>query len=275
MSLVILDNLARMYRAFGRSAEAVALAEQVRDMRVMLLGALHPDTIYTLHNLGSAYNADGQTEKALAMYQRAAAGLEKREFAHAAARQIVHDLSDLLDQHGQSEQADVWRQKWLVAVKTREGPSSPAYTNALAQLGGDLVQSKQYDKAEPILRECAALVRTHQPEDLTRSLVESWLGTVLLEQKKYADAEPLLLKGYEGIKARQAQMPPLYARFRVNEAGQRIVQLYEAWNRPEDAAEWRAKLQTPRPDQSKPSSSGAAPHSAPSQGGTAKPHGGR
>jgi hypothetical protein len=28
----------------------------------------------------------------------------------------------------------------------------------------------------------------------------------------------------------------------VAEAGERIVQLYEAWGRPEKAAEWRVKL---------------------------------
>jgi hypothetical protein len=64
----------------------------------------------------------------------------------------------------------------------------------------------------------------------------------LLGQEKYADAELVLVRGYEGLKAREGQIPPLYARLRVAGAGRRIVRLYESWGRPENAAEWRAKL---------------------------------
>ena len=96
--------------------------------------------------------------------------------------------------------------------------------------------------AEPILRECLAIFQRKQPEDLTTFHAQSLLGGVLLGQEKYAEAEPLLLRGYEGLKAREGQIPPLYARYRVAEAGRRIVRLYEARGRPEKAAEWRAKL---------------------------------
>jgi len=34
------------------------------------------------------------------------------------------------------------------------------------------------------------------------------LGGSLLGQKKYAEAEPLLLSGYEGMKQREVKIPP-------------------------------------------------------------------
>jgi hypothetical protein len=34
----------------------------------------------------------------------------------------------------------------------------------------------------------------------------------------------------------------LYTRYRVAEAGQRIVRLYAAWGKADKAAEWRTKL---------------------------------
>ena len=37
---------------------------------------------------------------------------------------------------------------------------------------------------------------------------KSMLGGALLGQKKYAEAEPLLLAGYEGTKQREATIPP-------------------------------------------------------------------
>jgi hypothetical protein len=63
--------------------------------------------------------------------------------------------------------------------------------------------------------------------------------------QRYAEAEPLLIHGYEGLKARERQIPPLFARHRVSEAGQRIVRLYEVWGKAETAAEWRTKLFSP------------------------------
>jgi eukaryotic-like serine/threonine-protein kinase len=88
------------------------------------------------------------------------------------------------------------------------------------------------------------ILRKKQPEAATTFLAQSLLGDVLLAQHKYPEAEALLVQGYEGLKAREGQISPLYARFRINEAGERIVRLYEAWGRAEKAAEWRTKLTT-------------------------------
>ena len=66
-------------------------------------------------------------------------------------------------------------------------------------------------------------------------------GGTLLGQKKYAEAEPLLLSGYEGIKQRQASIPAQVRTLRLSETLQRLVQLYEATDRPAQAAEWKQK----------------------------------
>ena len=67
----------------------------------------------------------------------------------------------------------------------------------------------------------------------------SLLGGSLLGQKRFAEAEPLLVQGYEGMKQREAAIPAGCPRLR--EATERLVQLDEAKNQPENAAEWRAK----------------------------------
>ena len=73
------------------------------------------------------------------------------------------------------------------------------------------------------------------------------LGGALLGQKKYAAAEPLLRTGYEGLKERAAKTPgadtpgsPI--KVRLTEAVQRLIDLYTAWDKPDQAAEWRKKL---------------------------------
>ena len=58
----------------------------------------------------------------------------------------------------------------------------------------------------------------------------------------FADGEPLLLASYEGMKEREAKIPSA-GKPRLTEALERIVQLYDAWGKQEQAAEWRGKLQ--------------------------------
>ena len=70
----------------------------------------------------------------------------------------------------------------------------------------------------------------------------SVLGDVLLGQKKHADAEPLLLAGYRGMKARGVGADA-NTRFRLVEAAQRLIRLYEATANDSEAAAWRKDLE--------------------------------
>ncbi len=71
---------------------------------------------------------------------------------------------------------------------------------------------------------------------------------LLLGQKKYAEAEPLLLAGYEGTKQREKTIPE-QSKIRFPEAIERLAQLYTDWHAAEPdrgydakAAEWQTKL---------------------------------
>jgi len=66
------------------------------------------------------------------------------------------------------------------------------------------------------------------------------LGGALLGQKKYADAEPLLLRGYEGLKQWEKSIPPQAAN-RLPEALERLIELYTATNKPDEAKKWQAE----------------------------------
>jgi len=70
---------------------------------------------------------------------------------------------------------------------------------------------------------------------------QNLLGASLAGQGQYAEAEPLLISGYQGMMQRKAAIP-LDDRRVLSEAGERTVQLYENWERPEKASEWRQRL---------------------------------
>jgi len=79
---------------------------------------------------------------------------------------------------------------------------------------------------------------------------KSMLGGALAGQKKFQEAEPLLVEGYSGMTEREAKIPPA-AKSRLSEAIRRLVDLYTAWDRPEEAAKWQALLEESKPNEKK------------------------
>jgi hypothetical protein len=68
------------------------------------------------------------------------------------------------------------------------------------------------------------------------------LGGSLLGQSKYAEVEPLVVSGYEGVKVREATILPSQRKPLLNAAADRVIRLYEAWGKPEEARAWKAEL---------------------------------
>jgi TolA-binding protein len=81
-----------------------------------------------------------------------------------------------------------------------------------------------------------------EPDGWTTFSIRSLLGESLLGQKKYADAEPLLLAGYNEMKKREDKIPPK-GRVRLTEALERLVLLYDATDKKDEAAKWRKELE--------------------------------
>jgi eukaryotic-like serine/threonine-protein kinase len=108
------------------------------------------------------------------------------------------------------------------------------------------IESRKYGAAERLLNEA---LNSH-----TGSTINTWarynreclLGASLAGQRKYDEAEPLLLSGYEGMLQRRATIP-WERRTALTRAAEWIVQLYDFWGKPEKAAEWREKLRITKP----------------------------
>jgi tetratricopeptide (TPR) repeat protein len=250
LTLQILHNLGHMYRVYRRTPEAIALLEQVRERKLMILGGHHPSTLITLWDLAGAYRDAGELDKALLLSQQAASGVEKLKFAHGHAEVIVQALSSCHEQLKQYDQAEVWRRKWLAVVKEKDGPESAAYAGELTGLGSNLLQQKKPADAEPILRECLAILQNKQPEARDTFHTQSLLGAALLGQQKYADAEPLLVQGYQGLNKSAKDLGHTHhyspTTRHLTEALERLAQLYEAWGKPDEAAKWRKELEAIR-----------------------------
>jgi tetratricopeptide (TPR) repeat protein len=235
-----MNNLAMGYRAAGKLDLALPLYEETLKLSKAKLGADHPDTLASMNNLAEGYKAAGKLDLALPLFEEAAAGVEKRRYQLENAGPIVNNLIGCLEQLQQFDQAEAWRRKWLAVVKERSGADSPPYAGELAALGLNLLRQKKWADAEAALRECLALRDKQQPDAWTTFNAQSLLGGALLGRKQYADAEPLLLKGYDGMKQREKTIPPP-GRIRIPEALDRLIELSTATNKPDDAKKWQAE----------------------------------
>src|SRR5262245_54876968 len=119
--------------------------------------------------------------------------------------------------------------------------NSPQLAGMLAQISFGLLKQKKWCEAEPLLRECLAIREKSLPDAWLTFNTQSMLGGLLLGQKKYAEAEPLLLQSYEEMKKREVTIPAM-AKNRLPEAAERLVQLYEATNKKDEAERWKTEL---------------------------------
>jgi eukaryotic-like serine/threonine-protein kinase len=247
LTLKTLHRLGHMYRAYGRTPEAIALLTLVRERELLVLGGHHPLTLTTLWDLALAYRQAGELNKALLLCQQSAAGVERLNYAHSYAHVILESLAGCHEQLNQYDQAEVWRRKLLPVVKMRDGPESAQYAQELTKLGSNLLRQKKPADAEPILRESLAILLKKQPDAQDTFHTESLLGAALLGRQKYADAEPLLVRAYLGI-SKSAEAPtqknhdPRTAQRLINVL-ERLVEQYDAWGKPGEAAKRRKELE--------------------------------
>ncbi len=239
-TLTSLNNLGVAYRAAGKLQESIAILEQARSAGESTLGAENPVRLATISNLASAYQDAGNLPQAIALFEQAAAGIEARQFQHQHAGRVMCKAIAAFTTAKQHDKAESWRRKWMAFVKQQEGAASPAYARELAALGLSLIQQHKWTDAEPILRECCDIRKKQESNDWRTFNTMSMLGGALLGQKNYAEAEPLLVKGYEGMIARETTIPP-QAATRITESLDRLIDLASATDHPDAVKRWQAE----------------------------------
>ena len=201
-TLMSMGNLAVTYRRFGRLDEAHALTQEVLEARGRILGAEHPSTLEAMNNLGMISLSRADYPQAEAMFARVAE-IQERVLGSAHP----HRIMSMINQER--------------AIKSQG----------------------RYAEAEAVIRRALALALKSGSFPAGHWLIGEMRGRVgsnLLGQERYADAEPELLAAHELV---EAALGPSHARTasRIHS----LVDLYERTERPEQAAAWRARLPSP------------------------------
>jgi tetratricopeptide (TPR) repeat protein len=157
--------------------------------------------------------------------------------------EVLTESGSWLYSHGFEAESEPLYEE-LVALRREAEPTNKlllAY--ALVLLGDRKVHLGKPVEAEVLLRESLELRREELAEgSWLIGSTESILGESLVMQERFEEAEPLLRRGC-GTMAKDPEAPDLNKR----EGVERLVKLYDAWNRPEQAAEFKASLLLGKP----------------------------
>ncbi len=149
-------------------------------------------------------------------------------------------LLEFYVQTGKTEEAAGLSKELLADARRQLAEESTQLARELASTGKAMLDIKAFTEAEPLLRECLAIREKMNPNTWTTFNSKTMLGGALLGQKKYIDAEQLLLAGYEGMKQREKAIP-WHGSARVPEALDRLIQLYTETNKPDEVKKWQAE----------------------------------
>jgi eukaryotic-like serine/threonine-protein kinase len=246
VTLDLMARLAMVYRATDKLDMALPLLAKTFDRTKAMVGPDHNRTLANMNELALAYQDAGKLDLALPLYIEA---FERRRAKLSPDdTSLLQSTNNLAWGYEAAEKLDLALPLYEETLKRVKPKFSHGHTITLKimnSLARCYIGVRQPAKAEPLLRECLAMGRNSGYDEWRKFDSQSMLGAALLGQKKYAEAEPLLLAGYQGMKEREATMTRPF-KIRLIESLKRLVLLYEATGNEAKAQEWR-KLLTEAP----------------------------
>ncbi|MHC4698115.1 MAG: tetratricopeptide repeat protein [Planctomycetota bacterium] len=270
-------SLASVLPKLGNFAEAEAILRDALNIQRKTLGNEHCDVANTLHYLGDSLSTRGNRAEARPLFEEALAikrkllgnehlevcrllGLlaycvddDRAEGLHREAlecrrkilgdthREVAKGLSELamfLRRKGDIAATEPLLREALPILRQTLPQGHAGLASTLALSGVTLTELGRPEEAEPLLRESLEIRVNALPEGhwLTANTA-SVLGGCLAALGRFEEGERLLLESYPVLSATLGDDD-----WRVQEALNRIINLYDVWERPGKAAEWRAKL---------------------------------
>jgi tetratricopeptide (TPR) repeat protein len=240
MRAIRLNSLAMAVQE-GRAdyAEATIYRREALEITRRVLDAGHPRVVQAINNLAMSHYRAGAYAEAEPLIREA---LERNRAifgpVHPEVITTLNNLALLLGDTGRHGDANaIWAQV-AAADAERFGPDHPETAQTFVSWGNSLLRAGDLEEAEVKLRRAIEILGTHVPDDSWQlAAPRSILAMCLVPQREFAEAESLLRQAYDSLLTQFDRAHP-----RVQRVIERTVSLYEAWDRPADAAEWRTRL---------------------------------
>jgi hypothetical protein len=155
----------------------------------------------------------------------------------SATRQALEQRAEAqaLARHGKPADAEARFRESLSTLRPVLPPDDPALAEALAELAANLLDQGKFTEAEPMAREALTIREQKLMGHWLTFQTKSLLGRSLLGEKRYAEAEPILVSACQGLEEREAAIPA-GDEVRIEEAFQDLARLFQASGQPEKAS---------------------------------------
>jgi serine/threonine protein kinase/tetratricopeptide (TPR) repeat protein len=240
-TLESMHNLARVNYLQGRYEQAEAQFSRTVEMRRRVIGPEHAKTLLSMWMLAAVYAAQGKYARAEPLFKQTSE-TSRRVLGpeHPYTLGELGDFAFMYQQEGDYARAESVAAEVLTSRRHRSGSQNPNTVSSALDLGLACASEGKFTESEALAREALEFYQKEEPDDWQRYRAESVLGESLAGEKKFAEAEPLLSEGYQGMLARRDRIA-IPDRYHLDRAREWLVQLYSAWGKPEKAAEWKKK----------------------------------
>jgi serine/threonine protein kinase len=246
-TLLAASALADSYSMAGRWDVSTTLLEGVIERAQAVCGPTHRITLAAMHLLAFNYADMDRLAESLVLYEALYERIQRlNEGANGGRHPYIWAMrtyAQACQRAGELDRAERLLQEVLeIELKCEDSfRRRVGIANTRGWLAVNLLLQKRYANAEPLARDVVATFG-EQISDNDRYFY--WMSVhraALCGLGRYAEAEPLLLRGYEGMKEREAILPATALR-QMNEAGQRVVDFYKLTQQPEKAQAWLERL---------------------------------
>jgi eukaryotic-like serine/threonine-protein kinase len=243
-TLAATSALADVYWYLGRYPDAEPLYADLVPRRQRLFGERHPDTLKANYDLASLYVMQGRVQDGETLARK----------VHDIQRQVLGDehpdtLSSLNNLgailHRQQRYADELpiRIQLLETDRRRSGENHPNTLRDIHNLATVYSGLGRYDEAEKlfisVIKLSDQVLGELHPASLGRRAA---LAGMYQKRRHFAEAEEQLLRVVWALNLHQPGRTVISGSGGTIDFAQRLVELYDAWGKPDKAAEWRAKL---------------------------------
>ena len=231
-----LINLGAVQFERAKYAEAERYYRQALEINQAWYGKDHPEVASTLSMLGRALVFEQRYDEAVSLVEQALA-IQERVYGpmHPKVANVLNELGTVALQRERFDEAEMRFRRMAEIYKSAYGEHHYLYALAYANLASVYLARKDYVHAEKMFREVVErYTEALSADHLYTGIGQIKLGRALAGEKHYADAETHLLEGYK-ILTKQTSPSASW----LQSARKELVNVYEALNEPEKAAQFR------------------------------------
>jgi serine/threonine-protein kinase len=236
-----LGSLAAAQRDLGYYSEAERLDRQALDIARSYYGNDHPKTAGFLTALAESLTYQNKFAEAVSALDQALA-IQERVYGpvHPSVAETLNELGNVASMRDQLDEAEVRFRRSADIYRAVYGDHHYLVAIALSNLAGIYMDKKDYPRAEQLFRDVVRRYQETLPGDnVNLGIAHIKLGRTLLRQNRFRDAEPETLAGYE-ILIKQSSPSTSF----IRAARKDLAAEYDALNQPQQAARFRAELET-------------------------------